>query len=367
MLRERRSLDRRIAAALSRPKQRMRPDLRDVLRIGAYQMASLDRVPAYAAVQTTVELARSACGPGAVPFVNAVMRRLAGPEEEEVRPPSSLAERYSHPDWLVARWLERLGPERTEALLRHNNTRPPLVLQAMRGTDDDLLGRLRAAGVDCNPTAAGYGVEVRAPSVTGLPGYDEGEFIVQDPAQRILLAFADIPPGATVWDVCAAPGGKASFLSRTHRVLASDASRSRLRRLRTTVARTRTGIPLFVARGQGPPVRRGTLACVLVDAPCSATGTIARHPDARWRLSPARIRAAATRQEDILAGVADTVQTGGLLVYLTCSLEPEENALQIDRFLDAHRGFEREGPDCHLLPPESGADGGYGARLRRIA
>jgi 16S rRNA (cytosine967-C5)-methyltransferase len=343
------------------------PDVRDLLRIGAYQLLELSRVPPYAAVQSTVEAAKQAAGAKAAGMVNAVLRRLA---EQPTQPgaegtASDLAARYSHPAWLVARWVARFGRERTEALLRHNNTRPPLVVQPARWTDEMLAQAFDEGGVGWRAAPGGHGLIVEGRQVRDLPGYAEGGFVVQDPAQAHLVSYAALPRGAMVWDACAAPGGKATLLSRWCRVIASDVRRPRFARLEQTVTRAAQDVTLMRADAQAPPFRDGALDAVFVDAPCSATGVMARHPDARWRITGATIEGAVALQRRLLDAVARVVRTGGMLVYLTCSLEPEENAEQVDAFLNRHPEFNREGDDLSLFPPDSGTDGGYGARLRK--
>jgi 16S rRNA (cytosine967-C5)-methyltransferase len=370
VLRERTGLDRRIRAALAKPKKHLPDDVRDVLRIGVYQLSHLDRVPPYAAVQSTVDLAKTACGRKFAPLVNAVLRRISRAPSDEAPGgggANDLADRYSHPEWLVARWLAHHGAERTERLMRHNNARPPLVIQPARWSADTLAAGLEAAGIDHTREPSGHGFSVVAARGEALPGYSEGGFIVQDTTQRRLLDFIAVPAGARIWDACSAPGGKAVVLARCGTVLATDRSRRRIERLRENLTRTASHVWKAAADARHAPVLAETMDLVLVDAPCSATGTMARHPDARWRLSPSRIDDLARRQEEILEGVAPAVRRGGLLAYLTCSLEPEENHPQVDRFLEQHPDFRRDGDDLFVWPGEHAADGGFAARMRRAA
>ena len=372
VLRERLGLDRRITAALTQPKKPLQEDLRDVLRIGTYQLSHLDRVPSYAAVQSSVDLAKAACGTRFAPLVNAVLRKVSErPDAETVAgppTPENLAERFSHPTWLVQRWLENYGVEKTEHLLRHNNSRPPLVIQPALWTVEELAGALQTADIHHAPHASGFGFTITDTKVEALPGYREGGFIVQDPVQRRLLDFVTEPSASTrAWDACAAPGGKAISLSRSCSVLASDWSLRRLGRLRENLKRAAPNVRQIAADARHPPLATETMDLVLVDAPCSATGTMARHPDARWRLEESQIHVLAQRQGEILAGVASIVKTGAVLGYLTCSLEPEENERQVDRFLEQHPNYRRDDPDLIVLPGANTGDGGFAARLRRAA
>jgi len=380
VLRSQTALDERLARLVPRGWASVAPELKDVLRLGAFQLGALDRVPAHAAVDTSVALAKSAGGDRAGGFVNAVLRRLSS-ADAPVTPPAGaeprLAEDASHPPWLVERWLARYGPEETGELLRWNNTRPRLVLQPARASQSELEQRWRAAGIDVTPAPFGAGLTTDRTRPGELPGYQEGAFIVQDPAQALLTWFADLPPDATVYDACAAPGGKTIALGRgTGRVIAADIARARVRRLAENLERAGSGREhAVVADAEHPPVR--PLGAVVLDAPCLGTGTFARHPDARWRVSPEALAKLERLQRALLDAAATAVAPGGLLVYSTCSLEPEENQQQVDAFLDRHPEFRREPNetfpaaltsaqgDLMILPQRHHMDGAFAARLRR--
>jgi 16S rRNA (cytosine967-C5)-methyltransferase len=390
VLRGQTALDARLAPLISRGWESVAPALKEVLRLGAFQLTALDRIPAHAAVDTSVALARETAGARAGGFVNAVLRRLGGEAEpaERAEPPARtdratpserLAAEFSHPHWLVERWLERFGPEETAALLRWNNTRPRLVLQPAREGLDGLERRWREAGIAVTPAPFGAGLVTDRTRPQELPGYDEGAFIVQDPAQALLAWYADLPPDAGVYDACAAPGGKAITLGRTAaRLVAADVSRARVRRLAGNLRRAGSGREHpVVADARRPPVRPS--AAVVLDAPCLGTGSFARNPDARWRVSPEALATLEAAQAELLDRVADAVAPGGLLIYATCSLEPEENRLQVERFLARRPEFRREPSDTFptaltspegdlmILPQRHHMDGAFAARLRRSA
>jgi 16S rRNA (cytosine967-C5)-methyltransferase len=212
-----------------------------------------------------------------------------------------------------------------------------------------------------------------------LPGYAEGAFVVQDPAQALVARYWDIPEGAVVFDACAAPGGKAIAAgNRARVVLAADRSQSRLRRLRSNLHRAGSGREYALLADAGhPPIR--PVEVVILDAPCLGTGTLARHPEARWRVTSDALVELAREGARLLASLADRVVPGGLLLYATCSLEPEENEMQIEAFLATHPHFHREASgaeltgmldprgDLMILPQQHGMDGAYAARLRRDA
>lgn len=390
VLRSQTALDEQLAPLVPRGWASVAPELKEVLRLGAFQLTVLDRVPAHAAVDTSVALAKEAGGERAGGFVNAVLRRVGRLEgvkgadgapgaERPARTASELANAASHPLWLVERWLARFGPAETEALLRWNNTRPLLVLQPAREPADALARRWRAEGIEATPAPFGAGLVTDRSRPQDLPGYGEGAFLVQDPAQALLAWYADLPPAATLYDACAAPGGKAITLGRaTALVVAGDVSRARVRRLAENLRRAGSGREFaVVADALEPPVR--PVEAVLLDAPCLGTGTFARHPDARWRVTPEALALLAERQAALLDAVAAAVAPGGLLLYSTCSIEPEENEQQVDRFLARHSEFRREPSDTFpvdlttaegdlmILPQRHQMDGAFAARLRRAA
>lgn len=381
VLRQRSALDAQIAPFVPRGWSSVAPALQDILRLGAYQLSGLDRVPDHAAVDTSVTLARQTNGERAAAFVNAVLRRVARAEPSSDAPAEDAVERlaleHSHPEWLVRRWVSAFGVAGAEDLLRWNNSRPRLVLQPARSSLSDLGDRWRASGIDVEDGPLGAGLITNLSRPADLPGFSEGAFIVQDPAQALLTTFIDQPAGMLVYDACAAPGGKTIALGRNAKgIIAGEVSPSRARRLLENITRAGSGREwVVVADGRNPPIARADV--VLVDAPCLGTGTFARHPDARWRVTPDDLASVQTLQRHLLDSAAEIVPPGGLLVYSTCSLEAEENRVQVDGFLAAHRGFQRERTnavpadlltpegDLTILPQQHGMDGAYAARLRR--
>jgi 16S rRNA (cytosine967-C5)-methyltransferase len=380
VLRHRTVLDRQLAPLVPRGWTRVGPDLQDILRLGAYQLTELERVPAHAAVDTSVALAKDTGGNRVAGFVNAVLRGLTraspGPPSPAEHLPAGLAQAYSHPVWLVKRWVGLFGPQQAEALLRWNNQRPRLVVQAARESLETLRDRWQAAGIQVESAPQGAGLVPRVARPDALPGYDDGHFIVQDPAQALLARVVDPPEDSFVYDACAAPGGKTIALGRRTRVLAGEISRQRSRRLAQNLRRAGSAREhVVVADARHPPVR--TARVVLLDAPCLGTGTFARHPEARWRASPAALDHLVRLQAQLLDSLATIVAPGGTLVYSTCSLEPEENLLQVESFLRRHPAFHREPPaevspsllsaegDLQILPQIHGMDGAFAARLRR--
>ena len=358
------------------------PRLHDILRLGAYQLRALDRVPAHAAVSTSVELARETAGEAAARYVNQALRKLARDGGWGRRDASA----PSHPDWLVQRWRESLGAEGAQRLLAWNDAKPDLVLQPARWDAETLATRLHAAGLETRPAPHAVGLVVTHPASpiphpAKFPGFTEGGFIVQDPAHALVCRFAAIPAGARVYDACAAPGGKAVTLERLGaRVVAGDVRRHRIARLAETTRRAGVAIRVLCADLLAAPFAGSGWDAVLVDAPCTATGTMARHPDARWRVTERAITRAGERQRALLEAAARLVRPRGVLVYATCSLEPEENTDVVEGFLTDHAEFTRApvagaaapelltpAGDFQSLPQRHGMDGAYAARLARRA
>jgi 16S rRNA (cytosine967-C5)-methyltransferase len=281
----------------------------------------------------------------------------------------------SHPRWLVERWLVRWSWEDVLALVELDNRAPPLVVMPLDLSADEAVERLGEAGVSAREVGHGTG----AVEVTGDASPSQVlqlvSAVVQDPGAALVPLYADAPEGGLIADLCAAPGGKTLALTRGGAyVLAADRSPRRLRILRENLARTGRRAGTVVALAEAPPLRRADL--VLLDVPCTGTGTLRRHPDARWRLKPWDIERMAGVQARILDGAQVVVPEGGLLVYSTCTLEPEENEEQVAEFLSRHGDFRleptgsvepalMEGGSLRVLPQRTGFDGSFAARLRR--
>jgi len=388
MLRRRGWLDHVLQARLTGSLARLDADLADLLRLGAYQLLYMGSVPAYAAIGQTVELAKQRDGIGASKLVNAVLRRLDRERDADAPPlpadpVETLAVTHSHPRWLVARWVARWGAEATQALLEANNQEAPLIVRPWGIDQDALAARCAAEGVATSeaPLVADSLRLAPGTALTALSAFREGRCLVQDPAATLVVRYAAIPAGARVADLCAAPGGKAVELARTaSEVIAADASEARLTRLEETIARLGLEHVSAVVTDAREAGTLGRFDAVLVDAPCTGTGTFRRHPDARWRLRTSDLAVMAATQRAVLGGAADAVAPGGLLIYSTCSLEPEENDAQVEAFLADHPGWTLEPPPdgtvpatvldagrLRVLPQRHGTDGSFAARLRRGA
>jgi 16S rRNA (cytosine967-C5)-methyltransferase len=387
MLRQRAAIDAVLSERVRGGLVRLDPDVIDLLRLGVYQLLYMGSVPAYAAIAQTVELAKRRHGIGASKLVNAVLRRTDRERDQLTTPTptdaiDALAVKYSHPRWLVARWVERFGEQDTERLLTLNNADAPVVIRPYGIVREQLEAMLEAAGV--HVAEAPYARDSIAISggttFTELGAFKKGLFFVQDPAATLVTEYASVPTGATVADLCAAPGGKALELSRTAgTVVASDKSFGRLQRLLANQQRLESAnIFPFVGDARHPAV--SPVDAVLIDVPCTGTGTFRRHPDARWRIKVSDFAVMAALQKTILRAAAEVVKPGGLLIYSTCSLEPEENDVQIDSFLSDNLGWILDAPPegsvapdlldngrLRILPQRHGTDGAFAARLRRVS
>jgi 16S rRNA (cytosine967-C5)-methyltransferase len=385
MLRRRAMLDALLSERVRGGLVRLDPDLTDLLRLGGYQLLHMRSVPAYAAIAQTVELTKERHGLGASKLANAVLRRLDREREMldtigPTDPIDALALRHSHPRWLVARWVARWGAEETERLLAANNVEAPLVVRPYNIVREQLEATLESVGVDVTDAPlARDSLAIKSPaSLTELGAYRQGLFFVQDPAATLVAQYAAVPIGAEVADLCAAPGGKALELARSASVVVgADRSLQRVQRLVTNARRVDArNLLAVVADARVPAIR--PVDAVLLDVPCTGTGTFRRHPDARWRLKVSDIAVLAASQRSVLRAAASVVKPGGLLVYATCTLEPEENDAQIESFLRESPEWTLEPPPegtvptpvldagrLRVLPQRHGVDGAFAARLRR--
>lgn len=381
------------------PHSRRRLDLLDprplvLLRMAAYQIVFLQRVPPFAAVNDAVTLARRRSKPGVAEFVNAVLRSFArrGVREREPTPPPDPAEalglRCSFPTWLAARWIARWGAAEAEALMRAMNDRAPLTLRAnrLRTTREALAERL-AGEENIAARATAYAPEGLVADHGGHPAswraFADGDFAVQDEASMLVTRLLEPCPGEMVADVCSAPGTKtthlAELMDNRGRVLAFDPQPARLKLVAAATSRLGVGI---VQTLEGPAQElagRFAHGCdaVLVDAPCSNLGVLRRNPDVKWRRHLADLPASAARQREILTAAAGMVKPGGRLVYATCSLEPEENDEVVGSLLQGNRRWAVDPPATfplaldaegvlRCLPHRHGTDGFTAVRLRRL-
>jgi len=358
-LRWQRSLDHLIEHFSKRRIRTLDPEVVAILRLSLYQLLHLDRVPASAVVDDAVDLTRAARKPSASGFVNAVLRATLRQRHKLPLPPrpTTLDDRsaalaylgitHSHPDWLVARWLDRYGFDATERWVQFNNATPRLTLRAntLRTTRDAAAATLAADDVDTEPARfAPAGLVVTRGNPLRRPA--DGLVFVQDEASQLVPLVVAASSGDRVLDLCASPGGKtiamAADMNDTGVIIASDVRARRLTLLRETIRTAGTrSVSVVRVPTAGPLPFAPRFDAVLVDAPCSGLGTIRRDPDIRWRRREEDLVVLARDQVALLMRAADVLAPGGRLVYATCSSEPEENDAVIAAFLAARRDFRR--------------------------
>lgn len=361
-------------------------DVRDVLRLGAYQLLEMGSVPPYAAISQSVELARAAGVGRAGGLVNGVLHALdraradlAYPDPER-DPLAYLTTWGSHPAWMVERWIERWGVEAATAIVERDNTRPQLFLRPVGIGVDDAAARLAEGGISTERIPFAPESLRLLPPATAQQALALVPAVVQDPAAALVVRYAAVPAEARVLDLCSAPGGKAAGVAGGGAfVVAADLSARRLARLRQNVTRLELGASVapVVADARIPPFAPADF--VFLDAPCTGTGTLRRHPDGRWRIGPAELADLVELQREILDAAAPLVRPGGTLLYSTCSLEREENEEQVSGFLARHPEFVRapvadmdpsvldDDGQLLVLPHRHGVDGAFASRLRRVA
>ena len=360
-----------------------KPTLRHLLRLGLYQLFWLDRVPDHAAVHETVEIAKQLGFGQQAGFVNAVLRGYARERDATAALLAGLKAQQpdlgcSHPAWLCERWEARWGREPLLQLLEWNNTPPKNFarVNTLKTDTGQLVARWQNEGVAFVPrrwdwTGDGLAFELEThPSFNELPSFRDGWFYVQDPGTLLAGLELDPQPDDTVLDLCAAPGGKTTFLSQRMqnrgRIVARDVHPDRLALVRDNCARLgATNVELALGSDNALPPDESKFDRVLVDAPCSNTGVMRRRVDLRWRLRLGDIQRLRAEQLGLLSQAARQLKPGGTLVYSTCSLEPEENHDVVEKFLAAHRDFRLD-HERTLLPFVDGVDGAYVARLIRV-
>jgi 16S rRNA (cytosine967-C5)-methyltransferase len=357
------------------PAREQRPALKNLLRLGLYQIFWLDRIPPHAAVHETVELAKRSGYSSQAGFINAVLRAYLR-ETDEIKKiladmkNSQPALGWSHPEWLVEKWRKAYGDEKTRALLEWNNI-PPKTFARVNTLKTDagkLIEKWREENVEYDFitrdwTGENLAFELKAhPSLNSLASLRDGWFYLQDPST--LLAPIVLAPraGENILDACAAPGGKTTFLAQLMnnegKITASDIEPNRLRLVKDNCQR------LGATCVEVAPTHH--FDKILIDAPCSNTGVMRRRVDLRWRISEAEILRLQKTQLELLQQAAAKLKPGGVLVYSTCSLEAEENSETIKKFLTEHKNFTLE-TERQLLPFADGVDGAYIASLKKMS
>ncbi|MBF0426593.1 MAG: 16S rRNA (cytosine(967)-C(5))-methyltransferase RsmB [Magnetococcales bacterium] len=393
-------LDHLLRACMQHPLAERRQESWAILRTALFQIRFL-RIPTRAAIHEAVNLAKKGREQALAGFINAVLRRAANLDADALLatlndPITRLAIEHAHPRWLVERWLTRLGEPATRHRLQTGNQPGPLTLRinTLATTRARMAEALGAQGIEvenCLRSPQGLRLPGRVGRIDALPGFAEGWFMVQDEAAQWVSILVDPQPGERLLDACAAPGGKTLHLAELARgqatIIAVEKRPERLPALAENIVRLHApGIRVASGDATNTAFLQHALAgetvdAALVDAPCSATGILRRHPDIKWRRQPGELTALVAEQQRLLAAIATQVRPGGRLIYATCSLEPEENAEQIATFLATHPTWRRwpidprqagldptmitAAGDFAVEPDQEGMDGFFAARLQR--
>jgi 16S rRNA (cytosine967-C5)-methyltransferase len=405
VLRWRRLLDFLLEKNLDKPVARLDLPVALALRIGLYQLRFLERIPARAAVNESVDLVKRARKSSAGSLVNAVLRRMStiarAPAEDVVPDNLPAAERlgilHSHPSWMVERWLARFGASKTVEVLEANNRTPRLSCAPAKPDErEDTIRELEDAGLHVEPgklLKAAFAVS--GGSVVRTNIFRAGKISIQDEASQTIPLLVGVREGHRVLDLCAAPGGKTAALIRAAGergiVLAADPHEHRLRAMAAQFGRLGLKDVRLVGLDATKTLPFRTMFDrILVDAPCSGTGTLGRHPEIRWRLRPEQLAEFQSLQADILRTACGQLARGGKVVYSTCSLEPEENEEVVEKILsngdvrrasrsetkrtletylcqgiDAEDLFDEAG-QFRIFPGEYGTDGFFAATLEKL-
>ncbi len=381
IIRWQRTLDWFISSKIKREPQRLAQIL---LRLGLYQLLLLDRVPDHAAVHETVEIAKESGLRVEAGFVNAILRAFAREKATSRAVLSQLQERepavgFSHPQWLVNRWLSQWSAPEVTQLLRWNNTPPPTYarVNTLKTTPAELHQRwleeeVAAQAHPLDWVDNGLVFRLRShPPLFDLPTFSEGRFYIQDPSTLMAVTLLNPRAGENILDLCAAPGGKTTFIAqlmqnRGH-IVAEDSQPARLKLVRENCERM--GVTCFrsaLSKRINIAPDSSLFDRILVDAPCSNTGVLRRRVDLRWRLRMEEIQRLGRSQQALLSDASRRLKPGGTLVYSTCSLEPEENRAITRQFLVEHGDFRLD-LDRELVPFRDEVDGAYVAKFIRTA
>lgn len=396
-VRRQRTLDALIDSLATKKAAQQPPDLRSILHLGLYQLRYLDQIPASAAVNTTVDLAKQNGFPGLSGFVNGVLRQYLRLNQTDPTkllplpddPIARLGIQHSYPDWIVQVWAEEFGLTEAEKLCDWFNRPPQIDLRVnlLLSSVADVRSAMASAGIEVAPVPP-IPTALRLPQGVGaigqLPGYAEGWWSVQDSSAQLVSELLNPQPDEAVIDACAAPGGKTTHLAELMHdrgtIWAIDRYASRLKKLQQNAARLQLqSIQICTGDSRDQPQFVNQADRVLLDAPCSGLGTLHRHADARWRQTPDTVEELSQLQAELLQAAATWTKPGGVLVYATCTLHPFENEAIVKTFLQQNSNWAVERPDpdsaaaafvlpqgwLKVLPHHHNMDGFFMVRLRR--
>ena len=357
-IRRQRTLDALITQFAIKPAHKQPPELRWILQLGLYQLRYLSQVPQAAAIHTAVDLAKDLKLGGLSRVVNGILRRYQRQSDQgdPLVLPNTQVQRlgiaYSYPDWIIDCWLSQLGERQTQQLCDWMSRSPKLDLRVnrLKTTTEKFQTRLLAKGIESS-VIAGLPQAIRLQSRPGrlaaLPGFEQGDWMVQDASAQLVSHVLDPQSGWQVLDLCAAPGGKtihmAELMGDQGKIWACDPKKSRIKRIRQNCDRLQiTAVQLWQGDGRQLPPEIDDLDAALVDAPCSGLGTLHRHADARWRQRPQMIQTLSQLQFELLCAAAIRIKVGGRLIYSTCTLHPDENESIVHRFLEQYPNWDLE-------------------------
>ncbi len=379
----------------SRKIDKISPKALDILRLGVYQLLYLDKIPPRAAVDESVQLAKENFHQGIANFVNGILREIDRSRDKIVYPKKEedliayISLKHSHPEWLVKKWIDEIGAKETEKLCAANNVRPQLKLRAnlLKITPEELAGTLRRRGVITTPSKLlpeGL-VVTEGAGLAELKEFKEGFFFIQDESSMLVSHILNPQEGETVLDVCAAPGGKTTHMAEIMKnkgsIIAADINPLRLNLLKQSCERMGNKIISIIQVDALKPnkVLRKPVDKVLIDAPCSGLGVLARRPDARRKKTLRQIEELANLQGELIESVSYLVKPGGSLVYSVCTISKKETLGVIDAFLNKHPEFKLDDINGYLplelrtnnkwiqlWPHKHRTDGMFIARLIRL-
>lgn len=396
-VRRMRSLDALIDQLATKKAEKQPPNLRAILHLGLYQLRYLNHIPPSAAVNSTVELAKKNNFSGLTGFVNGLLRqyiRLSITDNDPLKLPEDPIQRlgilHSYPDWIIEVWLKEFGFVATEQLCIWLNQPPALDLRInpLLASIEQVETALQSTGISISrvphlPQALRLTGSTGA--IQNLPGFSAGWWTVQDSSAQLVSHLLDPQPGETIVDACAAPGGKTTHIAELMQdrgtIWACDRTASRLRKLKANCDRLQLHSIQICVGDSRNFTHIDTADRVLLDVPCSGLGTLHRHADARWRQTPASVAELAALQSELIAQAANFVKIGGVLVYATCTLHPQENEGIIRPFLENNPNWQIEPPlsnsPCVSFATEAGwikvlpyihqMDGFFMVRLKKIA
>lgn len=398
-------LDRHVNRAVRFPGKRIKLKLFVLLRLGAYQLLFLNKVPEAAAVNESVRLAKRIFRDDKIAhFVNATLRTIARNKSQPIAPSldndplEHIAATFSHPRWLVARWIKEYGPEMTRDICAANNIPPPLALRinTLKTNRESLRGQLKNLGLDFRDTIfvpTGL-ILKKSPIILEENQLSKGDYYIQDEASQIVSSLLEVQPGMKVLDACAAPGGKTTHLAQLMKnqgqIIALDLSVPKTKILQKNCQRLGASIVQIICADSTCSLPFSPALFfdrILIDAPCSGLGTLHRHPDIKWHRRPDDINRLSFLQLTLLENLSGYLKKGGILIYSTCTMTREENDLVVERFRQRHKdfvledlrdfvspslkmmingpGYLRTYPDFILPQGEYRLDGFFAARMRK--